>query len=303
MTELAAMPIADLTQRLSAIFIRSADPDVPIVAEPIERPGGVFYRAQMPDGPRFFRLNTRPDGWLDVVDVTEIYAPIWLDAVAVAEISFRKAAAKREARIAKSEQRHFELTHKPSAIEPTDATRKRLAPDTIATMVANKQLTGEQRAAAEDIRFAFNAVTAGLWSKACDMNAVARGSRGDMHSSAAYAWTHRYKPWADCLSGIRYQAPTLDELRAVFRTMSEDDLLWLLSRVSESQHGEANQDALMVTIAVVIDGCSLAEVTRRERWRDTKAAKLLKEALNRYAEMAGWLAKGNAMRRDATVAP
>lgn len=83
----------------------------------------------------------------------------------------------------------------------TEATRKRLRGDPVDEYAAGRRqagdrLAGEKESAAREIRDVYSMITAGLWSKAVDMNGV-RGRSEPAAEWLASAHRDRYKPWAD----------------------------------------------------------------------------------------------------------
>ena len=173
----------------------------------------------------------------------------------IAERLAREAAQRRERQRAMRDE--AARTRVPDRIKPTRATAARLQPDPIETLHRRGALSDRQRDAALEIRVAFTEVA----SRAMMRSPRYDGTRGartfggvEMATSAAIARRKRYRRWAEALAA---RLP----------------------------------DAVAIAIDVVVDGRSLRQVDTERRWRNGRASDLLIEALQAYAELAGWETK------------
>ena len=140
----------------------------------------------------------------------------------------------------------------------TTATRERVRCDPVDEYAAaqrNKgdRLAGEKESAAREIRRIFGMITAGLWSKAVDMNGI-RGASEGAPEWLATAHLDRYKPWADEMGRI---------------------------------------GALSFVIEWLIDERPFAQIDRDHRQRHGRASEVVDGAFLRYAEMAGWVGRSS----------
>jgi hypothetical protein len=172
-----------------------------------------------------------------------------------AERVAREAVERRERRRALRDE--AERTRVPERLKPTRATAARLQPDPIETLHQRGSLSDRQRDAALEIRIAFAEVAAGAMMRSPRYD----GTRGagfvgtsngvELAMAGAIGRRKRYRRWAEAL-------------------------------------GARLPDALAVTIDVVVDGRSLRQVDGERHWRNGRASDLLIEALQAYAQLAGW---------------
>jgi hypothetical protein len=176
-------------------------------------------------------------------------------ALRTAERLARDAAERRERRRALRDE--AERTRVPERLKPTRATAARLQPDPIETLHQRGSLSDRQRDAALEIRVAFAEVVGAAMLRSPRYD----GTRGsgffgtgggvELSTVAAIGRRKRYRRWAEVL-------------------------------------GARLPDALAITIDVVVDGRSLRQVDGERRWRNGRASDLLIEALQSYAQLAGW---------------
>jgi hypothetical protein len=173
-------------------------------------------------------------------------------ALRIAERLARDAAERRERRRALRDE--AERTRVPERLKPTRATAARLQPDPIETLHQRGSLSDRQRDAALEIRVAFAEVVGGAMMRSPRYDGT-RGSRSlggiELATAAAIGRRKRYRRWAEAF-------------------------------------GARVPDALAITIDVVVDGRSLRQVDGERRWRNGRASDLLIEALQSYAQLAGW---------------
>lgn len=135
---------------------------------------------------------------------------------------------------------------------PTPETAAKLKRCSLETMRSRGLIGMEEIRAAEEIERCWYGLCGGLFSKAQQLDPM-RGSGRGMPAAIAEVYTEHYKPWADW-AGEPERRPMLD-----------------------------------VVISVVIDGQTVGDIDADRRWREGRAAGMLREGLARYARMAGWL--------------
>ena len=162
-----------------------------------------------------------------------------------------------------------------TSIGPTAETRSKLRQDTLRAMLRAGAIRSEHLAAAGEIRDMWEALTTGI---------TARSSWPSDPARAVIRLGRRVfqAPW-EHLSERR-----LGRWRRIYKSWSVET-----GRVDVVP----GHSRLELTIDVVVDGHSLAEVERRLRLRHGVASQHLRAALTLYAEMAGWLMA--ARRRSA----
>jgi hypothetical protein len=172
-----------------------------------------------------------------------------------AERLAREARERRDLR--RAFQDEAERTRIPHRVKPTRATAARLQPDPIETLHERGRVSDRQRDAALEIRVAFGEVVAGVMMRSPRYDGtrgssfVGVGSGVELATAGAIGRRKRYRRWAEAL-------------------------------------GTRMPDALAITIDVVVDGRSLRQVDGERRWRNGRANDLLIEALQAYAQLAGW---------------
>ena len=147
---------------------------------------------------------------------------------------------------------------------PTPETVAKLKPDSILEMLRRGTLDHEHLLAADELRDVFQALVSGLTSKGTPLESGRMSLRQTgpyrqpierMPERLARLYYDHYKPWAEEMENSRYGSVALLEL----------------------------------TIDVVVDGHSLHDIERKQAMRNGSASKHLRAALQRYAEIAGWL--------------
>jgi len=151
------------------------------------------------------------------------------------------------------------------AVGPTPETAAKLKPDPILTMRRQKAnpLWGEDVMAAEEIRRVYVFLVSGMFAKAQRLEAGIAGHDSERVPLAMIDANRRYTVWRK----------------------------W-----AEVQHKRGGLPYLPVTIDVVVDGLSCAQVDANRRWRKGNASTALREALREYAYMAGWIRRPQAER-------
>lgn len=136
----------------------------------------------------------------------------------------------------------------------TEQTRQRLRRDPVSEMASKwrdreVREAGELESAAREIRRIYTATVAGLMPKAVDMNGV-RSAGEPMPAWLAQAKRDRYDPWAKEMG-----------------------------------------DALILSLVFdwLIDEIPMIAIDAQRRQRKGSAAKAVRHALTRYAEIAGWI--------------
>ena len=151
------------------------------------------------------------------------------------------------------------------AVGPTPETAAKLKPDPILTMRGQKvnPLWGEDVLAAEEIRRVYAFLVACMFAKVQRFEARSAGADSERVPLSMIDANGRYTRWRK----------------------------W-----ADIEHKRGGMPYLPVTIDIVVDGLSCAEVDANRRWRKGKAATALREALREYAYMAGWVRRPVADR-------
>jgi len=174
------------------------------------------------------------------------------EAQRIAERIARDTAERRERRRALRDE--AERTRVPERLKPTRATASRLQPDPIETLHERGSITERQRDAALEIRVEFTEIASGAMMRSPRYDGT-RGARTfggvETVTAASIARRKRYRRWTGALAA---RLP----------------------------------DAVAIAIDVVVDGRSLRQVDAERRWRNGRAGDLLIEALQAYAQLAGW---------------
>jgi hypothetical protein len=144
-------------------------------------------------------------------------------------------------------------------VEATPQTISNLRRDPISELTEAGRLNDHQIRAASEIEAVFNFVTSRLVVKSASLDERRGGSGGgEGNTYLEQAWVQHYKPWSDELS--------------VKLAPAQDDDPWLET-----------------TIKIVIDGLRGRQIDRDMAWRNGKALEMLRAALTRYADLAGWI--------------
>lgn len=130
----------------------------------------------------------------------------------------------------------------------TPETRAKLKQGTMARLIANNRVGGEEVMAAQEIEMVWCALTSRLFAKAGHYGERLDPSSDNDWSPSLISAHRRYIEWANSLEG----------------------------------------QTLSIVIDVLIDGRSARDIDRERRWRSDTACKIVIEALEDYAKMAGW---------------
>jgi len=127
--------------------------------------------------------------------------------------------------------------------------------DAVQVLHERRVIDGPEVRAALEIRRVWSLITGALWARSQRYERYARGTAELTVSPVDDAYVDRYKPWADTLTDRqrRTRVPWLD-----------------------------------IVHDAIVDERTLSEIDAGRRWREGRAADLLREALELYATMAGW---------------
>lgn len=277
---LSALPRSSTT--LQSIIVEGPDGEA-LIAERVRHLDGVLYEARLPDGLRFYRL-AQSGGGVRVEDATAETASAIERRRALLRGETVRVAAQRAARLKKLAEDHYERTRRSfildgqelGFVKPTAETQGKLGADPLARLLAKGSLTEEQVRAGLEIRDIYRMVSAGLFARAAPVERTGR-SRSPVSERLAHLHRDRYLPWAAYLGGSA-NAPAV-----------QAGTIELPGRAA--RHGTLPV-AVEITIDIVIDGKSLAEVECERRWRHAMAGEILRYALAVYSQLAGWERNG-----------
>lgn len=155
---------------------------------------------------------------------------------------------------------------------PTPQTAARLKSDSILALVRSGRLDHEHLLAAEQIREVYSVLVSNLAAKTSSPDQVRMSLKNMgpwrqpfelMPERLVRLYHDHYKPWAAEIGRRKYGTKTLLEL----------------------------------TIDVVVEAYSLHDIERSQKLRNGSASKPLRDSLQRYAELAGWLRPEHRNRR------
>lgn len=153
--------------------------------------------------------------------------------------------------------------YNPAAWGPADKQRPRVDPDPLVMLAKayrNDEAAGlspDLERAAYEIRRVFRWVSGRLFAKAGNMErAISGGGWRDPSDNELEAYHERYKPWADEMS---------------------------------ARGKQTGLPFMEVAIDLCVDSISPNKIDRGRQWRNGRAIVLIREALQRYCEIAGWV--------------
>jgi hypothetical protein len=173
---------------------------------------------------------------------------------------------------------------------PVDRVEK-IMPPPVDNMLSRGAITEEQYRAAREIEEVFHSVSGGLMAKAQNIGEERGGSNGDSVPMLD-AYVRRYRPWADEISGVCQRAPDVNEVARVLRSVDEDMVLAAAFRAERrvvKRREQYHQKTLRFMFLLVINGMGVEAIAASERIRVATVREAVKQALTRYAEIAGWV--------------
>jgi hypothetical protein len=176
---------------------------------------------------------------------------------------------------------------------PSERPAGKIMKPPIENMLARGVITREQYEAANNIEEIFHAITAGLMTKASKLGEI-RAAASGISVPMLDAYVHRYRPWADEISGARQRAPDVSEIARVVRSADEDALIIAAARAEKGvvdRRDQYHPKTLAFVIALVVDGRSIEEIAASERHAKTTVSAAIHRGLTRYAEIAGFLGR------------
>ena len=178
----------------------------------------------------------------------------------------------------------------PAEWGPNAAMAARLMPPPLENLMARGLIAIEHYDAAKEIERVFHWVTAGLKSRMADLTRTGGGTAGTSDPLQA-AYTSRYRPWADELSGARIAPPNANQMARVLHSRSRQEVA-VLAAAAQRQHSPRRRHhpkTLQFVIDFVIDDRSLEAIAQEEKHHHRTVKRAVLDGLMLYAEIAGWV--------------
>jgi hypothetical protein len=171
---------------------------------------------------------------------------------------------------------------------PDTAAAARLMPPPLENLRSRGLIAAEQYLAAQEIERVFHWLTAGLRIRTVDLHHI-RGAVATGSDPLQAAYSQRYRPWADELSGAKTVEPPVDQMARVLRSVKADDLPRLVARRQAARRGRHHPKTLQFVIEFVIDDRTIETIARAEGHDHRTVKRAVLDGLTLYAEIAGWL--------------
>jgi hypothetical protein len=174
---------------------------------------------------------------------------------------------------------------------PNERGAARVMPPPIENLWVRGLITAEQYQAAHEIERVFHWVTSKLRARIADPSGL-RGIVGTQADPLQGAYSARYRPWADELSGNRPVPPDAEQMARVLHSVDPAAVIRLADAAvgqRAPQRPRQHPKTLQFVIEFVVDDRTIETIAEAEKHDHRTVKRALLDGLTRYAEIAGWL--------------